>query len=78
MVQSYNNVKHNRVVNFKEANLLNVLKSIAGLFVILEVFKLCPRGKGALFKDDKKLDSVLSNDKWASSFKDEMKVNNKF
>jgi hypothetical protein len=33
--QSYNNVKHDRDQNFKEANLRNLIMSIGGLFVLL-------------------------------------------
>lgn len=43
--KDYNEVKHNRLVNFEHANLENVLEAIAGLFVILLAARLCPEGK---------------------------------
>ena len=42
--QDYNTVKHDRVSEFKKANLQNVLDAIAALFLLIIACKLSPHG----------------------------------
>lgn len=43
--QAYNTVKHNRVTEFKKANLRNVLAAIAAVFIVITKGGLCPMDK---------------------------------
>jgi hypothetical protein len=57
--RAYNNVKHQRVTHFNEANLYNSLMSICGLLVALVNYYHLER-KLLLKNDDIKISSVLS------------------
>ena len=69
--KSYNNVKHNRVRNFQEANLENVLKSIGAFFIILDAFDICPLGDFSFLHSNGLTERIKSNEKWPVVLKKE-------
>lgn len=69
--KSYNNVKHNRVANFHEANLENVLKSIGAFFIILDAFDICPPGGFSFLQSKNVNERIKSNEKWPLVLKKE-------
>ena len=62
--KAYNTVKHNRVKDFHLANLENVLKGMAALFIIIERCGLCPRGHFSYMEASNEYGKVSSNEVW--------------
>ena len=60
----YNTVKHNRVKEFEQANLENVLNSIAALFIIIERCGFCPPGKFSHFEATESYGKISGCDAW--------------